>query len=157
MYARKTKVSISDTQIAIERVLDKYGAHSFAYAKQPGLATVQFAMNDRQIRFNLPLPDSGDRKFWVTDTGRRRQSEEAAQEAWRQECRSRWRSLFLCIKAKLEAVESQITEFDDEFMSHTVMPDNRTFGEWAKPEIHKALASGDMPMMITHEREENGS
>ena len=41
-------------------------------------------------------------------------------------CRQRWRALNLAIKAKLEAVESGIVTFDQEFLAHIVGPSGQT-------------------------------
>ena len=73
---------------------------------------------------------------------------DAALKAWEQAGRQRWRALALVIKAKLEAVESGITEFDDEFMAHIMLPSGETFGSWAKPQIAAAYDTGDMPPLL---------
>jgi hypothetical protein len=52
--------------------------------------------------------------------------------------------LALVIKAKLEAVASGITTFEDEFMAHIMMPDGLTVGKHIKPTIAAAYASGKM-------------
>src|SRR4029453_1820841 len=82
-------------------------------------------MRDRYVRFVLPLPVLGD--FTKTATGRtRRAGTGAVTSAWEQACRQRWRALALCIKAKLESVESGIEEFEGAFMAQVVMPDGKT-------------------------------
>lgn len=70
---------------------------------------------------------------------------EAAQKEWEQSCRSAWRCLFLAVKAKLVAVEAQITTFEQEFMAHIVLPNGRTTGEEILPQIDEAYRSGKMP------------
>ena len=40
--------------------------------------------------------------------------------------RSRWRALYLVVKAKLEAVSSGIVSMEDEFLAQTVMNDGET-------------------------------
>jgi len=64
---------------------------------------------------------------------------------WQQACRARWRALLLCIKAKLEAIESGITEFEDEFLPYIVLPDGRTAAEWLRPQIAIAYKTNRMP------------
>jgi hypothetical protein len=56
-------------------------------------------------------------------------------EAWEQACRSRWRALLLCIKAKLEACAVGITTFDSEFLAHIVTGDGRTVAERIVPQL----------------------
>ena len=116
----------------IETILSRYGADQFMYGQDNtrGLATIQFRANERHVRFLLTLPDQND------------------DEVWEQSCRQRWRALVLCIKAKLEAVEYEISEFEDEFMAHIVLPGDRTVSELMRPQIEKAYLSGDMPVGI---------
>jgi hypothetical protein len=63
--------------------------------------------------------------------------------------RQRWRALALVIKAKLEAVESGITIFEDEFLAHIVLPDGSTAGDWMRPQIAKAYDKNKMPPPMT--------
>lgn len=53
----------------------------------------------------------------------------------------------LCLKAKLEAVESGITSFEAEFLAHFVIPGGGTFGEYAIPQLEEASKSGSMPTL----------
>jgi hypothetical protein len=61
-----------------------------------------------------------------------------------QACRQRWRALALVIKAKLEAVESGITTFEDEFLAHIVMPDGKRVADHVKPTIARVYDGGQM-------------
>lgn len=80
----------------------------------------------------------------MTPTGRRTRSDDAAEKAWEQATRQRWRALHLVVKAKLEAVESGITVFDDEFLAHIVLPDGGTVGRWMRLRVGvDASATGD--------------
>jgi hypothetical protein len=109
-------------------------------------AVVQFIAEGRQIKFVLTLPDRADPEFTHHSRGPR--SDEAALKAWEQGCRQRWRALALCIKAKLEAVESGISTFEDEFLAHTVLPDGSTAGDWLRPQIAEVYRTGKMPSML---------
>ena len=101
----------------------------------------------RALAVPLPLPDRHDAAFIQTDTGRER-SETAAFKAWEQACRQKWRALALVIKAKLEAVESGIAIFDEEFLANIVLPDNTTVGKVMLPQINKAYETGKMPPLL---------
>lgn len=70
-----------------------------------------------------------------------------AYRAWEQACRSRYRALNLCIKAKLEAVEQGITTFEAEFLAHFVMPNNQTLGEAIIPQLEDACVRGKLPAL----------
>lgn len=54
----------------------------------------------------------------------------------------------LCIKAKLEAVETGISSFEEEFLAYIVLPDGSTVGEWAAPQIEQVYTTGRMPPMM---------
>ena len=139
-YAENTSVSTEKSRAQIESTLERYGATGFQYGWQETghdrrKAMIEFIANDRRIRFILPLPSRDDSEFIKTKTGKRR-SESAALASWEQACRQRWRALHLAIKAKLEAVECNITEFEREFLAHIVDPEtNRTVGELVLPMI----------------------
>lgn len=62
--------------------------------------------------------------------------------------RQRWRALALAIKAKLEAVETGIATFEEEFLNYIVLPDGVTVGEFIRPQIETAYATGTMPKML---------
>ena len=126
--------------------LRRYGADQFAYGRDDtqGIASIQFRANDRHVRFTLQLPQRDSANFTKTPTGKER-SRDAAYKAWEQACRQKWRALALCVKAKLEAVDAGITEFDDEFLAHIVLPGQTTVGEWLKPQIDQVYLTGEMP------------
>lgn len=147
-YARDTQVSSAQSRMEIEHTLERYGADQFFYGHDRDRAMVGFRMRDRQVKFLLPMPERDAREFTHTPAKGQLRSPEAQHQEWEKACRQRWRALALVIKAKLEAVESGITEFDDEFMAHIVLPDGQTFGQWAKPQIESAYASGDMPPLL---------
>lgn len=144
-YASNTSVSSELSRLEIEKTLIRYGADNFAYATSSGKALIGFTMNDRQIKFILPLPTKEE--FSKTPTGRAR-TENSQYEAWEQACRQRWRALNLVIKAKLEAVECGISVFDDEFMSNIVLPGGQTVSDFMKPQIEQAYICGTVPQIL---------
>ena len=144
-YAEGTTVTSAKSKAEIEATLGRYGADQFIYGWMEDQAVVGFRMHERQIKFVLPLPGVAD--FTETPTGRAR-SIDAQRTEYEKATRQRWRALALVIKAKLEAVESGITEFDDEFMAHIVLPSGETVGSWMKPQIAIAYDSGDMPPLL---------
>lgn len=144
-YAESTSVTSDRSRAEIEKTLARYGASSFAYGWERERAMVGFVANDRQVRFILPLPDRADREFTHTPTRGTRRSEDQVEAAYEQAVRQRWRALSLVIKAKLEAVETGIVTFEDEFAMHMVLPDGRTVGDWVVPQIEQAYATGQMP------------
>lgn len=142
-YAKDTTVSTEASRMEIERTLRRYKADAFAYGTEGRRASIMFRMSDRQVRFVLTLPDPADRAFTQHSRGWR--TPEAAEKAWEQACRQKWRALALVIKAKLEAVSAGITTVEDEFLANTMLPDGSTVGQWAKPQLDDVYRLGHMP------------
>lgn len=151
-YAANTSVSVENSRAEIERILTRYKATSFAYGWDQQRSLIEFAAQDRRVRFVLPLPDRGDEAFTTFTRGnssiRQKRTPEAAEKQWEQACRQRWRALALVIKAKLEAVEAGISEFEDEFLANIVLPDGSTFGAWARPQIATVYENNAMPALM---------
>jgi hypothetical protein len=141
-YAKETRVSVETSRAEIERTLARYGANAFSYGWEEGRAVVAFRAHGRMIRFDIPTPALEE--FRLTPTRMRRGTAEA-RSAQEKATRQRWRALLLIVKAKLEAVETGVTTFEQEFLAHVLLPDGRTFGEWAGPELDQAYTSGSMP------------
>ncbi|RLB68640.1 MAG: hypothetical protein DRH08_00270 [Deltaproteobacteria bacterium] len=147
-YAATTNVSVEKSRSEIERILQRYGCDDFAYRNNRKRAQIAFSMHGRMLRFDIVLPDPDSNEFHTTPAGRKRRDKGAAYKAWEQACRQRWRALALVIKAKLEAVESGITSFEVEFMSHTIVPGGRVFHEIALPQIEEAYRTGELPLLL---------
>src|SRR5262245_22578803 len=131
-FARGTVVAVEKSRVEIERMILRYGATSTAFMSAPGRAMIAFEAKGRHILFELPLPLITEKRFEKDGRGTERTPQQRL-VAWEQSCRERWRALALVIKAKLEAVESGITSFEDEFMAHIVMPDGQTVGTHLRP------------------------
>ncbi len=141
-YASTTTVSVAKSKAEIEDILQRYGAAGFMSGWLDDRAMIAFQINNRQVRFVLPMPAKNSREFTHSDTGRPRKPE-AAHAAWEQGCRQRWRALTLAIKAKLEAVECGIVTFDQEFLAHIVGPNGQTVGDQVIPMIE----AGQVPRL----------
>lgn len=153
-YAEATDVPVEKTRAELEGYLLRRGANRFGYEMDEKGSTISFLMKDRKVVFILPLPNRGDKAFTHDGRSTRKVLGEAQQYArWEQACRSRWRALFLCVKAKIEAVEVGITSFDQEFMAHFVMANGRTIGETLIPKMAQVLA-GSTRLTIAQNSEE---
>jgi hypothetical protein len=146
-YAAGTDVPVDRSKAELERLLVRYGATSFLYGWEGDQYQIGFKMRERMIRFRLPMPSEDDETFWTTETGRDRTAK-AARTSYEQEVRRRWRALVLVIKAKLEAIESGISDFESEFLSQIMLPDGRTYGEFAKPQLAHVYATAEMPAFL---------
>jgi hypothetical protein len=147
-FAENTQVGADRSRAEIEKTLTRYGADSFCYGWQGDMAVLGFRMANRNVRFTLPMPDKDAAEFRVTPGGRRTRNDAAAYAAWEQATRQRWRALALVVKAKLEAVESGITTFEEEFLAHIVLPGGQTVGDWSMPQLEKAYATGKVPALM---------
>jgi hypothetical protein len=153
-FAAQTKVSSEKSKQEIERILTRYGATEFGYLSRPTEAVIAFAMAGRNIRFHLPLPDRRDPEFTEYKRGYDsiyERTAEAAEKLYEQAIRQKWRALALVIKAKLEACESGISDFEDEFLAYIALPGGKTMGQLAKPQIAHAYETGEMPPLLGHD------
>lgn len=124
-YAERTKVPVNQTVQDIRKMVTKYEGHSFQFGMDDEKVIIGFAKDKRHVRFKVSLVDLND-----------------------QEQRSALRSLLLVTKAKLEAVASGISIFEDEFMANIVMPDGSVLGSLIRDRIANAYASGIMPNLL---------
>jgi hypothetical protein len=154
-FAIGTDVSVARSRAEIEEIVSRYGADQFgtAFDEASGQAMIQFRLQKLIVRFVLPLPKRSAEEFRyskvnASDARRNRRPDQVA-AAWEQACRQRWRALALAIKAKLEAVECEITTFEEEFLAHIVMPGSgRTVGQYLLPELEQLTAKNGTPTLL---------
>ncbi len=157
-FAEDTSVPVERSKAQIEGILSKYGASQYSTGWDEKVAFITFIFAKKQVVFMLPLPDKGDKRF----TQRMRDgrpmhkpnSPEAAHRLWEQACRQRWRALHLVIKAKLEAVQTGITTFEQEFLAHITIPGTqKSVGDVLIPQLESAYTSGTklLPMIERNE------
>lgn len=148
-YAEGTTVAPEKSRMEIEQILRRYGADQFVSGWSTQNAVIGFTAHGRQVRFVLPMPSIDEiptrNGNGATLKPQQRMDKLAGEE------RRRWRALALAIKAKLEAVESGIAEFEDEFLAHIVMPDGRTVGQHVRPGIEATYESGHMVPLLAIE------
>jgi len=144
-YAKQTNVSPDRSRAEIERTLSRYGATGFMYGWSDRGAIIGFMMNGKQYKAALQVPDKST--FAKSEKGRRRTAIQT-QNAHDQAIRQRWRALALVIKAKLEAVESEISTVETEFMPWMVLPNGQTVGQWMIPQLNAIYESGKMPPLL---------
>jgi hypothetical protein len=148
-YAEGTEVSVEKSQAEIRSLITRYGASGFGFLESGDAAQIVFQVRDRRVIFRLPLPSRDDKRFMRSPGGRVFYTPEQRIKAWEQGCRQRWRALALTIKAKLEAVESGIVTFEDEFLAYTLKPDGETIGDWARREMPAVLEGRPLPPLLT--------
>jgi hypothetical protein len=144
-YAQGTEVTVDRSQTELRNILRKYESDGIAIAETRDGSVIEFMSRDRRIRFVMKMPtlEEFDRK---RDGSRRTEAQKrTAQGA---EERRRWRALVLVIKAKLEAVESGIVTFEDEFLAQTVLPDNTTVSQQVQEPIRRAYVEGHVRPLL---------
>ena len=136
-YAEGTSVPVERSQAEINKILTRFGADQLAQASSasPPAVLMGFRVKGRLIRFHLPMPLPKD--FSGTPI--------QIEKLFAGECRRRWRALLLVLKAKLEAVDSGITTFEQEFYGYTVLPTGLTIYESTHKEVARALEHGKPP------------
>ena len=148
-YAERTTVSIQSSKGEIEDLLVRNGCEAFSTFTDftTGAAVVQFKMRDRLLRFSLTMPQQNEERFHYTAARGKQRTNAASYKEWQFACKSRWRGLFLCIRAKLEAVDSNIETFEEAFLPQILLPDATTVSERVLPIIEQAYTTGEMPRL----------
>lgn len=151
-YAKNTTVDAAKSRAEIESTLGRYGATGFGFATQDdgetSRAAVNFIAHNRQMRFVLTMPSRKSREFTHTPEKGLARSESAAETAYQQAIRQRWRALLILIKGLLEAVESDIVSFSEAFLPYTVVPGTgQTVMERIGEELDGAIESGGTPQL----------
>jgi hypothetical protein len=127
-------------------MLADYGATAFAHAEDNQRFMVAFQINGQHVRITCPAPQLAD--YHRTEIRGLRRSSASARAYHARALGQRWRALGLYVKANLEAVESQIVDFETAFLPHIVLPSGQTVAEWAGPQIQVAVEAGRMPPFL---------
>lgn len=144
-YAKGTSVSTEKTLSEIRSTLKRYEATSFVMMEEEKQVIVAFEMENRRVRFVLPLPIRNNFRVKVNGSSTRIGTKEEYERSIR-EC---YRALLLTIKAKLQSVESGIETMDEAFMAQLVLASGQTMSEWAKPQIERLYGSNQqMPPLL---------
>jgi hypothetical protein len=107
-FAAGTEVPPERSRAEIEGIVRRYGAGQFMSGYSEDRALIGFSMHGRQVKFVIKIPPVEE--FALTERGVKRSAQQMVVARHAEE-RRRWRCLALSIKAKLEAVESEIVTF----------------------------------------------
>ncbi len=124
-YAEATKVPVTQSILDVQRVVAKYDGQQFAYGLSDESAVIGFSKEGRQVRFFISMKERNP-----------------------QEQRAAMRALLLVIKAKLEAVASGISIFEDEFLANVVLPNGTLVGQEVRARIASAYETREMPKLL---------
>lgn len=147
-YAANTEVPVEKSRAEIERLLTRHKCNKFMAGvdHDQHLATVQFEAHNRIVKFNIALPNPADPKYKRMKNSYLQRTASGVAKVVEQEERTRWRALLLVIKAKLEAIESGIATFEDEFLAHVLLPNQQTVAEYIGPTVAQIYETGRMPI-----------
>lgn len=140
-YAAATSVTSSQSREELSKILSRYGASQFGYIQGKDFVSVGFVKDQRTIRFSIPMPDKNSREFTHSPERGVVRSTSTAERAYEQAVHQKWRALVLVVKAKLEAVDAGIAEFEQEFFSYTVVG-GMTVYERMHEQVTEAISTG---------------
>lgn len=126
-YAQTTTVAFEKSIAEIITLVKRREATQIGQFEGDDFFAVQFKLDDRLIRFRLPLPALSEMPLRDGRDGRgvglspAQRNEKLAQAR-----RSRGRALLLVIKAKLGSVESRIETVEEAFLANIVRPGGQT-------------------------------
>jgi hypothetical protein len=124
-YAERTSVTVEESILEIRKTVARYKGEQFVFGVADDKVVVGFTKEGRQVRFTV------------------RQDGEQPQKN-KQLCRA----LLLVLKAKLEAVESGVAMFEDEFLANIVLPNGGLVGQQVKLAIAHAYETGEAPALL---------
>lgn len=123
-FAEDTKVPVSRSIEEIRHTVERYGGEQFIYAAADDRVIVGFSKEGRMVRFQVEQGEDG------------------------QNNRRLCRALLLVLKAKLEAVASGVSVFEDEFLANIVLPDGKLVAHYTKDALLTAYETGTAPPLL---------
>jgi hypothetical protein len=151
-YAEGTTVLVEKSIAEVRKMLAANGATHYAYGSNPKGEIVQFALDGRFYRFDVSAVDAvamrddflaENANSWNAQTRADRINWDIRAQA---EHRRRWRARVLWLKALLEFMDE--VPLEQSLLSNLVLPDGRTFGHWAVPQVEAMYATGGMPPLL---------
>ena len=144
IFAKETAVPVGRSRSELEDLLRKYGADQFASGWREGQATVQFRLEGRTVRLEVPMPTLVE----MQKGERRRRTPKQRERALSQAERQRWRAIVLLTRARLEACALGIETIETAFLSGFVTPSGQTVGEIMREQLDKVLDGRAQPKML---------
>ena len=140
-YAEGATVEVLSSRIEIERMIAKHGGGDVLAGTLSGKAFVQFRMKSRWVRLSVPTPTINDPRVQRGPNGGHR-TEAQKKTAIDGELRRRWRALVLLVKAKFAAIDDGVTQFEEEFLAHVIIDQNRTVYDVMRENIDQHYITG---------------
>ena len=141
-YANKTKVSIENSQIEIQKLLRKYGATRYAIDWKNN--NILFELLGRSVRIHVKDPNINDKEIQLTPSGYQRNSSNI-QIAFNQAKRQMWRVMLLFLKSTLEAIDMGVIELDQAMFPYFLLPNGKTVAEQLLPQLSSNVSILSLP------------
>ena len=148
-YASGTRVSVEKTRAEIAGLLGRHGATHYGMGTEPNGADgkidfIVFRIADRHFRCTVIHPT------WADVVGNYRDPSRVLdrQAAIDAELSRRWRARLLWLKATLEFIEEEDGDVAEYLLPFLMLPDGRTVGEWAAPQVERMYGTGEMPPLL---------
>ncbi|BCT74755.1 hypothetical protein SCMU_05970 [Sinomonas cyclohexanicum] len=130
-YVRGASITAAASQSEIQQMLMSSGATGLRWSREDGKAAIAFRAEPRRFRLVLALPHTADGLP-------PRVTAYATAKTPHDLSRQRWRQLSLLIRAKLDAVDSGIATFDEEFLGYMLDPEDGAYHlvpstSWTRP------------------------
>ena len=138
-YAEKTTVDAGRSRDQIESMLMRFGCDEVGCLTRRDSAVIGFRYRTVAFEIRVPMPDREAPEFQRTPARGTKRDPAAAFASWEQEVKRRWRSLHAIVKAKLIAIEDQVTTFEAEFLPYAVWADGQTTTEKLLPVMRHAM------------------
>lgn len=143
-YGKTTSVPVERSQAEARKILTDNHCDDIRHMETSTGYALEFVYNYRLIRFVIKYPEMDSPEICETETGKIRTPDQV-EKAYSQEVRRLYRALCMCIRMKFEIVDSGISCFEDEFLSHTVDPiTKQTYGKFLHPYIEDRIAGIDV-------------
>jgi hypothetical protein len=149
LYASGTTVPVEKTRMELDRLLQKHGAiqRGILSDDEGGRATVLFALADRKVELQVPLPKPSEFAVGVVRGRKSKLAPEQQRKLWEQACRQRWRCMLLIVRAKLELIELKMSTVEREFLADIVLPGGKHVSSVMTRVLEEAYRTGKMPQL----------
>ena len=107
-YAKGTTVSVADSRTTIARLIERFAVNNLATGVMAGGDFVMFDHDGQTYRFMIEPEDDEREKM------------------------RKWRCLVLYIRSALVVIDEGVREFDTVFLADRVLPNGRSWGDYAK-------------------------
>lgn len=117
-FAQETGCSVEHTQIDIREVINKFNGTEVSFENGPPTGSIYFSIGEFKLKMSFQYPNYENFESRKNGDGRLYHSKEQQDEAYDQVLRMKWRTLWYFLKAKLQAIENEIAEFEKEFSGY---------------------------------------